>query len=319
MNTIKTSPNPNSATQPLRLPTDWRVYISEIKDRSESLIHYHIWSGLHVIRLRAWMSNFITDEERYFAACILDFLIYRSEDQTLALIKQLFQRVLPDLSRLDPVPGVAFNNWEYAFKYRSHSEPGVRLVAVVKETDPPTKSSHVIVRLMKRNLGFNEAWIIRPEDIRVALKQGVKSFFFVDDFLGTGDQFEKFVKKQSLQKVINTAYCAYVPLVAHEKGINRLRSNLPKLRVEAVEVLNNSHSVFHQECPCFNDGINTPEVAKEFYYNLLRDRGVQIPGPKRRGYGHLALAFSFSHASPNNALPILWWAKAPNWKPLFDR
>ena len=38
-------------------------------------------------------------KEKYFAACLLDALIYRSAAQTRALMVQLFQRSLPDAMR----------------------------------------------------------------------------------------------------------------------------------------------------------------------------------------------------------------------------
>src|SRR5438067_1032212 len=86
------------------LPRDGQTYHIEIFDRCRELINFDIWGGLHLSRLRSWITNFKTDEEKYFAACILDNLIYRSKAQTINLLEQLFQRVIPDLTRLDPTP-----------------------------------------------------------------------------------------------------------------------------------------------------------------------------------------------------------------------
>lgn len=83
-----------------KLPRDGKIYIDQIVERCTSLIQCGIWGDMHPSHLRRWMKNFTTDEEKYFAACVLDSLIYRSKSQTIALIRQLFQRALPDLTRL---------------------------------------------------------------------------------------------------------------------------------------------------------------------------------------------------------------------------
>ena len=317
--TSNLKPMQKNKKQEFMLPKDWRIYIQEILDRCENLIHYSIWNGIHVTRLRRWISNFITDEERYFAACVLDFLIYRSEEQTLALIKQFFQRTLPDLARLNPMPIPQIHDWEYALRHSPPLDPGIRLVTAVRQSDPHTKSAHVIARYMKRYLSVNESWIIKPWEIVDHLRKGIVTFIFIDDFLGTGDQFKTFLKMESLSNLFNSIYAAYVPLVAHVKGIDYLRHHFPNLRVRSVETLDNSYSVFNDECSCFWDGTNTPHSAKKFYFDLLRRKRIGITGPERRGYGHLELAYAFSHAAPDNCLPIFWWHYTNTWNPLFDR
>ena len=89
------------------LPKDGAIYSDKIFNRCRDLIAYQVWSGIDVARLDAWINNFQTQEEQYFAACVLDALLYRSDDQTLALSKQLFQRVLPDAQRLSSLPALS--------------------------------------------------------------------------------------------------------------------------------------------------------------------------------------------------------------------
>ena len=129
----------------------------------------------------------------------------------------------------------------------------------------------------------------------------------------------------------------------HIDGIEYLHQNLPAVHVCAGESLDWSHSVFHNECRTFEDGTNTPQRAKDFYYEFLKNRGIvadPMPAPAlstiplptvlvhpagqmhpaiRRGYGHLELAYAFHHAIPDNCLPAFWWSKSPNWNPLFSR
>ncbi len=55
------------------------------------MIYTKIWDGLDPTRLRSWLTNFESTEEKYFAAKLLDTLIYRSANQTRAIMYYLFE------------------------------------------------------------------------------------------------------------------------------------------------------------------------------------------------------------------------------------
>lgn len=301
------------------VPTNGKIYTQKIFDRCSSLISHNIWSGLDIIKYKTWLNNFDTEEEQYFAACILDSLIYRSEDQTISLIHQLFQRTLPDLNRTDPMP--LNPNWDWEGVVNSNipqSLPNFRFVVVTSHLDRPHKSAHIVARLMKRNLSVNQDLLINPWEIQNEINKNIKTFFFIDDFLGTGQQFIDFFKFYKLDQY-KKIYFAYVPWVAHKEGIQKVKDEFPILKVSAVETLNSTHSIFSKDSICFKDEKNTPEKAKFFYYEILKKNKINITDSDRRGYGHLELTYAFSHSIPDNCLPILWWGKSPGWSPLFDR
>jgi hypothetical protein len=81
--------------------------------------------------------------------------------------------------------------------------------------------------------------------------------------------------------------------------------------------LDASYGLFHEDSVCFKDECNTPDSAKEFYYELLRKRRLTFT--RKLGYGQLELAYAFEHAAPNNSLPILWYNGGKKWTPLFNR
>ena len=170
----------------------------------------------------------------------------------------------------------------------------------------------------KRKLCISERWIIKASEIENNYLNGVKVFIFIDDFLGTGDQFEEFLMEEKLMPFLKSSYLAYTPLVAYVDGVKKLNSMFPELHVSAVELLNHSYSLFDESCECFNDGYNDLEKVKLFYFKMLEDHGINIYGPDRRGYGSCELAYAFSHAIPDNCLPILWY-NGENWNSLFDR
>lgn len=304
-----------ASVRTFRLPTDGSIYSNSIFTRCRELIGYQLWSGLEQHRLDAWITNFRTPEERYLAARVLDSLIYRSDAQTIALMRQLFCRVVPDCAREDRLSPQLNNCY---FSLRGMGDPRIRVVPVIPPNSPPTKSGPTIARHLKRTLRFNEAWIIYPDDVKRQL-QHADAFVFVDDFLGTGTQFNDFLADTGLAAYVSSSCFIYASLAAHSLGLSNLTQAFPDLHVVTVETLDDSHALFHDTGGSFPDEVNSCETAKQFYYDLLDDRGFNIVGPDRRGFGHFEIVYAFEHAVPDNSLPILWWNELPQWRPLFDR
>ena len=305
----------SSAFNRFRLPSDGETYTNSVFERCRDLITYKIWDGIEPYRLDSWIRNFRTKEERYLAAKILDALIYRSKEQTIALAKQLFQRVLPDLQRSTHIAQALGSVYD---GLKGIADPNVRLVPV---TVPgrPVQSGPSVGRILQRGLRFSKEWFVDCSAVTDRLTDG-HAVIFIDDFLGTGTQFVEFVCSTGLHAAIETGKCVYVPLVAHKDGIEHLKTVYSyKLPIAAVEVLDESHALFHEEAGSFPDGENTAEVARNFYYWLLADRGIGLSGEDRRGFGCFELAYAFDHGVPDNSLPLLWWAGSASWQPLFDR
>jgi hypothetical protein len=304
---------------PFELPKDGEIFIEQVLERCRNLISSGVWHGLDQVRLDTWMKNFTNDTERYFGACVLDSLIYRSEKQTFALMDQLFQRTLPDLLRRYPPPGNAHGSWLALLRapYFGPSPP-LRIVPVIKWGDPPTKSGPALARMYRRHLSLTQDWMIWPWEIKHVKEAGISQFLFIDDFLGTGDQFCQFSKQFDLTSVLEGCYSVYAPLVAHMDGVNAIQETLPALHVIAVEMIDNSYSLFSDDSPWFNDGVNSASTARAFYDSLVTRLQFPLHPQTLRGYGKLSLAYAFNHATPDNCLPIIW-SEGNNWKPLLDR
>jgi len=297
------------------LPRDGRIYTKTIFDRCRNLIAYNIWSGLPRHRLDAWIANFRSEEEKYFAARILDSLIYRSSFQTFALIRQLFQRTIPDLQRKNNLS----RHLSTVYMDLKHSkEVGIRIVPAMPPDEAKIKSAAVIGRHIKRQLEFRKEWFDDAQNVPDLISQGY-SIIFVDDLLGTGTQFMDFVEDLGLEKAVNSGKCIYTPLVGHVNGLKNVRAEYPNLNVDAVEILDDSHAIFHPDSGIFPDDANSAEAARDFYHELLANRGIPLQGPDRRGFGQFELTYAFEHAVPDNSLPILWWDDTTDWQPLFNR
>ena len=295
-----------------KLPDDADAYIKQIRTRIRNLIDCSIWSGIEQEDIDSWLANFSSTEEKYFASRLLDSLIFRSSKQTQALIEQIFYKCIPDKHDSLAI--------DYLDLLKGNKDPHIRIVPVIRDDDPPTKSGPLVARLIKRHLKLNDKWMIWPFNMEDHANKGVKTFIFVDDFLGTGTQFKKFINRNDISKYFESHTCIYAPLASSNEGIKYLEDRYKGLLITSSEILDSSSNVFSGDSDCFNDGINNPSNAKSFYDDLLE----KISGIKRDdnklpyGYGHLGMTYIFQHASPNASIPLLWY-EYDDFNPLFRR
>jgi hypothetical protein len=296
------------------LPEDPTNYIYTVKDRCMDLISHDIWVGIKPINLNRWFNNFETELEKYFAACILDALIYRSDDQMTALANELFTKKLPLL-----LNSKSYNFTDYkelTDLLKSDVTNQMRLVSVSSNQERPVKSSNVILRDFRRKMYFNDSWFITPNEVEREKDNGIKTFIFIDDFLGTGNQFDSMWKNNGFGLTLKDCNAIYAPLVAHLEGVKMLTDKYENLFVISAEYLDETSNVFNF---AFNDGINTPENAKLFYDSLLKKYNFNKLLPENNyGYGNLGLAYTFYHSSPDNCLHIIWDNK-DGWHPLITK
>jgi hypothetical protein len=309
-------PTISSNPSPFSLPDKGEVYIEQVVDRCKNLAAGRVWGGLSPLALDHWMKNFTNSLERYFAASVLDALIYRSSQQTIALMEQVFQRSIPDLLRRR---NKAWQGWDdRLMALTDKSETGIRLVPVIRADDPPTKSGPHLARLYRRHMNFNDDWMIWPWQISRSREKGVNIFIFIDDFLGSGRQFTDFDRLFDLKKQLAGSLAIYAPLVAHAKGVERVSNRSPHVSVCSAEALSYANGLFHPQSKHFSDGVNSPASAMSYYYELVKRKSIGLNPKSRKGFGSLALAYSFEHGTPNNCLP-LFWIETPSWVPLFRR
>ena len=296
---------------PFKLPTDGPTYTDHIITRSKDLIAHNIWQGLEEVRLSKWLNNFTSAEHRYFAARVLDTLMYRSDSQTKSMLIHLFHRTIPDVARHYSLASELYSAYD---RLQTETEPNIRLVPVAPSQQATMASGPFIARLIRKHLDFRKQWISRHDQVGST----TSSVVFIDDFIGTGTQFSKFLKRHNLTHLIDERRCCYIAVAAHSAGIQHLRSTFPDLPVAAVDLLEPRNSLFHQQSLAFPDGTNTIDDAKAFYHKMID--AFHINDPRfREGYGSLNLTYAFAHAVPNNSTPLLWWPRQANWTPLFNR
>ena len=291
------------------LPPDGPTYSDHIIARCKDLIAHNIWQGIDDLQLGRWLNNFPAAEHRYFAARVLDILVYRSDAQTKSMLTHLFHRTIPDVARRYSLGSHLHSVCD---RLQDDHEPELRLVPVSPAPQATMASGPLITRLARKHLRFRKKWIIPHRNIRPTTPFVV----FIDDFIGTGTQFSRFIRQAKLTHLITERRCCYVAVAAHATGIKNLRRDFPRVAVSAVDLLSARNSLFHQHSLAFPDGTNSIADAKAFYQQMLKR--FRIPRRSQGEYG-LELAYAFAHAVPNNSTPLLWWPQNTRWTPLFAR
>ena len=121
-------------------------YMLKVKQYAKLLIDEKIWDSISHNDLDGWLNNFKTLEEKLLSALLLDSLIYRSAQQTTALLRSALECALP-LAIYD-CPNSVINGDDFLKIFTSKSIiKNIRIVPVIRNADPPTKSGPSIARM----------------------------------------------------------------------------------------------------------------------------------------------------------------------------
>lgn len=130
-------------------------------------------------------------------------------------------------------------------------------------------------------------------------------FFFMEDFIGTGDSTFKIWEKVS-DYVPSDKNLFLLVITGHQEAINRIEANLP------LKVLSNR--AIHDDTKIFSD-LNTLFSRDE--KTKIREY-CQRAGSEPEGYGKSQSNVVFYYRAPDNIISILR-SNNPNWKGLFIR
>lgn len=286
-------------------------YMLKVKQYAKLLIDEKIWDSISHNDLDGWLHNFKTPEEKLLSALLLDSLIYRSAQQTTALLRSALECALP-LAMYD-CPNSVINGDDFLKIFTSKSiTKNIRIVPVIRNADPPTKSGPSIARMYRRNLSVNDDYMIWPWLIEENHNKGVKDFVFIDDVLATGQQASEFLQKLELQKFPDARF-SYIPLLAHQDGIEKLNKDHQLVKVSPVETLEKNSCFFTTEKMTQIHDLESLylEVSKKFLNKRLYSKMA-------KGYNDMSLTFSYYHATPNASLPLYWY-ESETFNPLVRR
>jgi hypothetical protein len=292
---------------------DQQLFIDNVQLRVTQLIRTHVWDGIDDGRRHEWFGQFTQQKCGLLAACLLDNLIYRSKHQVLALFKAAFT-----CDRL--VSATAESDLAIIEGLQQNTDPGIRLVPVISMDQPPTKSGPYMLRILARELGFRDRWMIWPEQLP-KVPASVHTIIVIDDFCGSGKQFrERFLDTthyQNFRAEHSTCRVVYIAAAAHADGIESIREDASGIEVIAGEVLSSEHHFFNGSIlNQYNDSTLREELERQ--HNVMID-GLAMGGRVGPlGFSDQALTYGFAHGTPNNSLSLLW-CPVNGWTPLLER
>ncbi|WP_160946075.1 MULTISPECIES: hypothetical protein [unclassified Xanthomonas] len=296
----------------MQLPDCSSAFSTSVFADCQKLIDAHIWP-ISSASYENWTRQFTSPQEQFFAASVLSCLNVRSRKQFEAGLIALFRggvsrRLFPNEHDL------------HLSQLLERGDGSVRLVPVVCDDDPPTKSGPLVMRRLQRLLRCRPSAMVWPWRAVELMDEGkVDTIVFVDDFLGGGTQFEKFFKRWMFDTKLTSASMVYAPVTAHQQGLTHLAGLWPQLHIICGEYLGASHGFFSDEVwsRVGHETVSAQDAAT-WYEGFANERGIVPRSTGHLGMGSLALTYGFEHSTPNNSLPTLWY-KSQSWQPLLER
>jgi len=296
----------------INTPDNIEDIFRRILNKCLKLIDLQYWDGIEKDNLLSWAKQFDTDEEKFLGAAILNNLIYRSKAAVESFGSNIFHIILPSVLENNDIYNINdLGDWCAQLKNKSCMQFPFRFSTIEGVDRLPGKSGSVIYRTLQRkyfdrNLGTTATFI-------EGLNKSIKAVVFFDDILGTSDQFSTFVDKYLKQRP--DIKFIYIPLVAHQDGLDAMSSAFPNIAIHPVEVLTQENSFFSSENLLFKGRLTSEEVTM-LYDRFCVKKNLKIK--MNNGHGNMALTYCFSDSTPNNNIPLLWY-NSDDWTGLFTR
>ena len=293
-----------------------------VLEKCDYFTSVQLWPIRTELNPRLWLGNFAPHEQIH-ARYLLNSFLYLSSHLTEQMVVDNFEA----LSRLVALPHTGSpdgaTRWaEFASKL---------IVVIVRGEDPrPTDSGYLFSRITRDKLDIPELRIFDVPEALEKLEAGIDvPVVFIDDFVGSGDQFiETWTKswiigsgnlsfqELSLQRQGPFIYC---PVLATELGARAIRTAHPQVIVQPGHELPPSYSVFHPESLFWPEQLRSS--ATTFIQQASARAGIPDTdgGPDDwRGYNKLGLTVAFAHGVPDATIPLFWW-ESETWNPLKKR
>lgn len=274
-----------------------------------------MWLSEPTIRPRAWIENF-NDSDKILAAQLLERFVFYNQRHTDSLLTTSFYSIADGLKKGPVAP---------TREQLLQALPNAVFTPVSGETPNPTDSGYFLCRRTRQVLNVDESRIKITREALEAAQNG-QPVVFVDDFIGSGDQFLTTWQDRgtgtSFEEVqLKVGFAAiYVSLVGTEMGITNIGNQAPSVAVCVTHKIDNRGTLWGLQAsnpPLFSqiDSLlkrYTPRLAPHDAY--MRQHQYLTYGYKHRG-----LFFAFEHSVPDATLPIFWCRGTNNWEPLIER
>lgn len=260
------------------------------------------------------MRNF-GDTEQSHAAAVLDSFVFFPSQLIDRLFVAAFDALAVEVTATAPTYADKKVEWQ-------------RFLDTVLVTHPTgempnvTDSGYAFDRRARQKLQIPQEHIVEPAEAVERLARGSTTpVVFVDDFVGSGDQFVKTWRRVYQTPAGTHAFASlasngaglfyYCPLICTAQGLRTIQAACRGLAVRPTHVLPPEYSANHPASLVWPAPLRPSATA--FIEGASRRAGV--PEHHIWGYTNLALLLAFEHGVPDATLPLMWWEEN-GWVPL---
>ena len=292
------------------------VLENEVLAKCEVLKKARFWLPEPMLRPRAWLENF-DRSDRFLAATLLDRFTFFSSLQLDKLLLASYDSLCDGFPRGNAVPK--------RDELRASLAHAV-FTPVKGESPNPSDSGYLLCRKARQLFGLNESLIVETEAALSHASNG-GTVIFVDDFVGSGDQFistwtREYSSRSFATESLKGGFIAiYICIVAMQSGLDRIGLAAPTVAVSCAHTVKEKSTVFG----LFSGDDDLRDAIEGFltkYSMRLTPREHYISSNPRflkYGFKERGLMLGFEHSIPDATLPIFWSPGTDNWEPLIER
>lgn len=295
------------------LPENSEQFKSVVIEKIRTYCDTKIWP-FDYDQFIGWLHNFDCKIEEYIALQILDSLIVKSKDMSIAGYERLLcGSIRQHLNKHTSIDVGSISEWKKKLKNGSLSNK-LRFTSV-KLNDVDGESGSSVYRMLSDIFNTKRYSLASSTNLPEVI-------ILIDDFIGSGDQFNEFAGQFELINKLETTHIIYCPLIAFEVGVSRIKAAYPKLHIMPTEYIYASDSLFFgPENKLFKkDPKNTTSDVKKFFEDMHKKYAPNMP--HWFGRDNAALPLSFEWGCPNQAPSMLYMessSKKNSWNRLFNR
>lgn len=297
---------------PAKVPKDF------VLSKCEYFVNVQLWPIETRLNPKGWLENFTNDEMDH-AVHLLNAFAYFSSHLVTELLRAAFQ----GLSKFYVSASASYAQNEAAW---SHFRKSLLITYVTGETPNATDSGLLFARLARQHLAIEEERIVSPEiALAELLTNGPRPIVFVDDFVGSGQQFVKTWHREvvlpngqrtsfdRVSRIRGTSFF-YCPLICAHLGQRTIEHACKAVRLVPAHFLSEQYSALSQASLVWPERLQPTSEA--FLEKASKRAGV--PDEEWRGYCDLGLAVAFEHCVPDATLPLFYFEQN-GWRPLIKR
>ena len=276
-----------------------------------ALSRSNVRNPLSVERIKVWVKQFQSDEEKTLAWLILRNLIFRTNEQLLSSMRQALKQAA--LHFLDQVGQRETVAWTDALKGAAGLDFYCGPPSLVQYgMGQPGKSGDVIARAINQRFGINKQF---PSGITVLGEK--ERFIVVDDGTYTGTQLATFLR--NWEQDYSSSRVAIAVGMAHQTACDNLRAEFPGVPLFHGELLTpeTCFTALSQKWIDTNQW-KYDKAPLEVYAEVHKRAQPFKEGNEGHGYGDIGALVAFSHGVPDDSIQLLWGV-SETWKPLVER